>query len=137
MWFIGNLVMQAGGLLFAAMSPILGKFLSFALFALVILASVLVGCGLNGSLVAFFNDFHGHWVRWDAEGYLALASQGYNAQTESYLVLLPLYPTLVRVLSFLLMGNVTLAGFLISNFSLVGAGWALYLLVQETQGQVK
>ena len=103
---------------------------------LVILASVLVGCGLNGSLMAFFNDFHGHWVRWDAEGYLELARQGYNAQTESYLVLLPLYPALVKGLSFLLMGNVTLAGFLISNLALVGAGWAMYLLVQESQGQV-
>lgn len=108
----------------------------FLVSRLMIFAAALVGCWLGGDLTAFFNDFRGHWVRWDAIGYLSLAEQGYTAQTEAYLVLLPLYPLLVRLFSLPLMGNTVLAGFLVSNLSLMGAGWAMYLLVQEKQGQI-
>lgn len=103
---------------------------------LVIMASAMVGCWLNGNLLAFFNDFRGHWVRWDAIGYLSIAENGYTADNQAYMILLPLYPLLTRLLSMLLLGNTTLAATLISNVSLIGAGWALYLLVQEKQGQI-
>lgn len=103
---------------------------------LVILASAMVGCWLNGNLLAFFNDFRGHWVRWDAIGYLSIAENGYTAANQAYMILLPLYPLLTRLLSMLLFGNTVLAATLVSNISLIGAGWALYLLVQEKQGQI-
>lgn len=103
---------------------------------LVILASALVGCWINGNLPAFFNDFRGHWIRWDAVGYLSIAKNGYTPETSAYLVLLPLYPLLTRLVSILCLGNTALAGTLISNVSLIGASWALFLLVQEKQGQI-
>lgn len=108
----------------------------FILSRLVILASALVGCWLNGNLMAFFHDFRGHWIRWDAIGYLSLAEHGYTAQTQAYSVLLPFYPLLTRLLSLPLFGNRALAAALISNISLIGAGWALYLLIQEKHGQI-
>lgn len=103
---------------------------------LVILASAMVGCWLNGNLLAFFSDFRGHWVRWDAIGYLSVANNGYTEANQAYMVLMPLYPLLTRILSYPLLGNAALAGTIISNISLVGAGWALYLLVQERSGQI-
>ncbi len=103
---------------------------------LVILASAMVGCWLNGNLLAFFSDFRGHWVRWDAIGYLSIAQNGYTADNQAYMVLMPLYPLLTRLLSLPLLGNTAIAGTILSNVSLVGAGWALYLLVQERHGQI-
>ena len=103
---------------------------------LMIFAAVLVSCGLSGDLSAFFNDFRGHWVRWDAAGYLALAKEGYTAANQANWVLLPFYPMVVRLFSLILFGNVELAAFLVSNLSLLGVGWALYLLVQEKQRQI-
>ncbi len=109
---------------------------SVLLSRLIIFASALVGCWLNGDLLAFFSDFRNHWIRWDAIGYLSIANHGYTAQTEAYLVLMPLYPLLVRIFSIFCFGNAALAGTILSNVSLIGAGWALYLLVQEKQGQI-
>jgi len=103
---------------------------------LIILASAMVGCWLNGNLLAFFSDFRGHWIRWDAIGYLSVAESGYTADNQAYMVLMPLYPLLTRLLSIPMLGNTALAGTIISNVSLIGAGWALYLLVQEQLGQI-
>ena len=108
----------------------------FILSRLIILASALVGCWMNGNLMAFFHDFRGHWVRWDSIGYLSIAEQGYTVENQAYIVLLPLYPLLTRFLSLLTFGNTALAATLLSNVSLIGAGWAMYLLVQEKQGQI-
>ncbi len=102
---------------------------------LVIFATALVGSGLSGNLVAFFHDFSGHWVRWDAVGYLSLAEQGYAASEQEYLVLLPLYPMLVRLVQPLFLGNEMVAGFVLSNLFLLGSGWALFLLTRESMGE--
>lgn len=111
-------------------------FCAAMLSRLVIFASALVGSSLGGDLMAFFHDFQAHWVRWDSVGYISLAECWYGPETQEYIILLPIYPMLVRLLSPLMMGNAALAGTLISNIALVGAGWALFLLVQEQQGQV-
>lgn len=103
---------------------------------LVIFASALVGSWLSGELASFFHDFRGHWVRWDCEGYLSLAENWYTLDNRKYLVLTPVYPLLIRLLSPVFLGNAALAGVVISNLALIGSGWALYLLVQEKQGQV-
>ena len=103
---------------------------------LVIFASALVGSWLGGDLMAFFHDFEGHWVRWDCKGYLSLAENWYTPENQEYLILLPIYPLMIRFLSPIFFGNAALTGTVISNLSLVGAGWALYLLIQEKQGQI-
>ena len=103
---------------------------------LVIFASALVGSWLGGDLTAFFSDFQGHWVRWDCKGYLSLAENWYTPDNQEYLVLLPIYPLLVRLFSPVFLGHTALAATVISNLALVGSGWALYLLVQEKQGQI-
>lgn len=103
---------------------------------LVIFASALVGSWLGGDLTAFFHDFEGHWVRWDCKGYLSLAENWYTPENQEYLVLMPIYPLLIRFVSPLFLGNTALAATVISNLALVGSGWALYLLVLEKQGQI-
>jgi len=103
---------------------------------LLIFAAAMLGSWLDGSLTAFFRDFRGHWFRWDAAGYLSIAENGYTAANQEYLVLMPLYPLLVRLLSIPLLGSTELAAVLLSNIALVGAGWALYLLVHETHGNI-
>lgn len=103
---------------------------------LVIFASALVGSWLSGELASFFHDFRGHWVRWDCEGYLSLAENWYTLDNQKYLVLTPVYPLLIRLLSPAFLGNAALTGVVISNLALIGSGWALYLLIQEKQGQV-
>ena len=108
----------------------------FILSRLIIFASALVGSWINGNLLAFFSDFRGHWIRWDAIGYLSVAENGYAAENQAYLVLMPLYPMLTKLLSLLCFGNTALAGTLISNFALIGSAWALFLLVREKQGQI-
>ena len=120
----------------AQLQLLLWVFCIALLSRLIILASAMVGCWLNGNLLAFFSDFRGHWVRWDAVGYLSVAGNGYTAENQAYMVLMPLYPLLTRLLSLPLLGNTALAGTILSNLALIGAGWALYLLVQEQQGQI-
>ena len=103
---------------------------------LLIFSAALIGSWLDGSLTAFFHDFLGHWIRWDAEGYISLARYGYTEANREYLVLMPMYPMLVRLLAPLLIGSTKLSAVLLSNAALVGAGWALYLLVHETHGNI-
>lgn len=103
---------------------------------LLIFVSAMAGSLLSGSLGSFFHDFGGHWIRWDAEGYLAIARNGYSISAQENIVLLPLYPMLTRIFSFFFLGNTAIAGTLISNFCLVGACWALYTLCFEQFGQM-
>lgn len=122
--------------LHAQLQLILWVVCAVILSRLIILASAMVGSWLNGNLLAFFSDFRGHWVRWDAVGYLSIAENGYSAENPAYMVLLPFYPLLTKLISIPLLGNTELAAAIVSNVSLVGAGWALFLLVQEQQGQI-
>lgn len=102
---------------------------------LLIFLSAMAGSLFWGSLDSFFQDFGGHWIRWDAKGYLAIAEHGYTMTEPENLVLLPLYPMLTKLLSLPLLGNTALAGTLLSNICLVGACWALYTLIYEQFGQ--
>lgn len=103
---------------------------------LIIFTAALVGCGLNGNLLAFFTDFKNHWIRWDAIGYLSIADYGYTMDNQAYLVLMPFYPLLTKLFSFFFLGNTALAATVLSNLALIGSGWALHMLVQEKQGQL-
>ena len=99
------------------------------------LASAMVGSVLTGSLDRLFTAAISHWVRWDAANYIDLARLGYAADRPELLAFLPLYPLLVRLVAMLCLGHYVFAGFLVSNASLMGAGWALYHIVNGQYGE--
>jgi Gpi18-like mannosyltransferase len=66
------------------------------------------------------------WGRWDAEHYLAIATQGYHGKDIAFF---PLYPFLVRVLGGFI-GDHLIAGLLISNIAFLLALAYLYALVK-------
>ncbi|HUR32166.1 MAG TPA: mannosyltransferase family protein [Vicinamibacterales bacterium] len=77
------------------------------------------------------------WAQWDAEHYVSIAANGYDAPTDSFsnITFFPLYPWLMRLLA-LPFGSVTeqsaaLAGLLISNVSLFVA--LVYLVALVTR----
>ena len=103
---------------------------------LLILASAMVGSVLTGSLNRLFTAAISHWVRSDAASYIDIARNGYDmAANPENLVFLPLYPLTVRLMSVLCLGHYVFAGFFVSNVCLMGAGWALYHLVNGIYGE--
>ena len=102
---------------------------------LLILAAAMVGSVLTGSLDRLFTAAISHWVRWDAANYIDLARLGYAADRPELLAFLPLYPLVVRVMAVLCLGHYVFAGFLVSNACLMGAGWALYHIVNGQYGE--
>ena len=103
---------------------------------LLILAAAMVGSLLTGSLSRLFTAAISHWVRWDASRYIDLAHNGYNMMTQpELLAFLPLYPLLVRIVATLCFGHYVFAGFLVSNASLLMAGWCMYHLVVQRYGE--
>ncbi|MBR3504044.1 MAG: hypothetical protein IKO07_07345 [Clostridia bacterium] len=100
------------------------------------LAAAMVGSVLTGSLDRLFTAAISHWVRWDAANYIDLARLGYAANRPELLSFLPLYPLLVRFVATLCLGHYVFAGFLVSNVSLMIAGWALYHIVNSQYGEL-
>ena len=74
----------------------------------------------------------------DAVYYLGIAAQGYHLQPvkENHYdwVFFPLYPVVVRALSILTLGDVTLAGILAANLAFLAAALALYRLSLDHLG---
>ena len=73
-------------------------------------------------------------VFWDSEWYLDIAKNGYYLRENDQLhniVFFPLYPMLIKVMSYLVLGNYLLAGWLVSIAALFGAIFYLYKLVKE------
>lgn len=85
-----------------------------------------------------FGDWLEGWNRWDANHYLNLAKLGYREYQEEgqhlFLVFLPLYPLLVRVVG-TLVSSMGLAAILISSFTYVFGCMYLYRLVKEDYGE--
>ncbi len=71
----------------------------------------------------------GIWSRWDANHYINIAQNGYQASGEkqALLVFFPLFPWMVRAL-FGLFGEIQLAAFFVSTLASVGLGLLLYHL---------
>lgn len=69
------------------------------------------------------------WRNWDGHWYALVAQQGYRYH-ESVTAFYPLYPLLLRGTSWLLDGQIELAGVLLSNLALLGALVVLYRLVR-------
>lgn len=73
------------------------------------------------------------WSRWDSGWYINIAQQGYSDAVHNvYLntAFFPLYPLLIKGLSYLV-GNVHIAGLLISNLSLLAASLLLYQQISK------
>ncbi len=69
--------------------------------------------------------------RWDAGWYLSIVRAGYayNPGAESSVAFFPLYPMLVRVVSWLVRDE-QIAGFVVSNLALFGAVVLLWMLIE-------
>ncbi len=78
-------------------------------------------------------------AKWDSFWYLDIAENGYSyegAGQLSNIVFFPLYPFLMKILSFVVGGNLILAGWIISSASLFLALLFLFRLVREFHPQV-
>jgi 4-amino-4-deoxy-L-arabinose transferase-like glycosyltransferase len=84
--------------------------------------------GLNGALA-------GMWLRWDTPWYLEIAAHGYGCYGSS--AFMPLYPLLIRGLSFLTGGNNLAAALLISSVASFFAFYLLYQLASELTGSAE
>lgn len=73
------------------------------------------------------------WERWDALWFLQIATQGYSAADNSA-AFFPLYPLLIRWVSFLLGGHPFAAALLISNVSYLGAMLVVHELTRNEFG---
>jgi Gpi18-like mannosyltransferase len=78
--------------------------------------------------------------RWDSNWYLDIARNGYHADedmTRANVVFFPLYPLLIKALSFFLAGNLILSGWILSMLFLVLACVYLYKLVCDFHKNVE
>lgn len=91
----------------------------------------------------WINPYHLHtpsWnplqlpARWDSEWYLDIATNGYSYKGPhqlSNIAFFPIYPMLIRVLSYIFFGNLVLAGWIVSLVSIVAASVVLVRLVER------
>lgn len=75
-----------------------------------------------------FHDVLYAWYRWDAVRFATIATHGYVSL--DYAAFFPLYPALEHVLTGLFLGDVLVAGMVISNVAFFGALIVLYRLVE-------
>ena len=84
------------------------------------------------------NQFINGWLSWDGGWYMMIAKNGYTnvpiVDTQVDVVFLPVYPMLVRAMSWLVGGDFGLAAVLVSNLALLFATAILYRWVVETKG---
>jgi hypothetical protein len=76
----------------------------------------------------------GVWLRWDAVHYINLATGGYIAQIDGDSVFYPLYPLLVRVVSFLTFGEPVSAALIVSTLAALATFASLYRLAEDEFG---
>lgn len=74
----------------------------------------------------------GPWLRWDANNYLNIAQHGYSFPGST--AFLPLYPLLIRVVSFPLAGNVAVSALVVSTVASFAMLLLLYRLVFQLTG---
>lgn len=77
--------------------------------------------------VAGWSNLVTAWERWDALWFLSIATEGY-AEGDGSAAFFPLYPLLIRGISFLLGGRPLAAALLISNVAFLGALVVVYRL---------
>jgi hypothetical protein len=79
------------------------------------------------------------WGHWDTRWYLDIATRGYSAEPvppsgEANYAFFPLYPLLMRSVAWLL-GDLFVAGLVVSNVALIVASVLLYRLVESEAGR--
>lgn len=94
------------------------------------LAAVVIGQRQGEHFIASHSVWLNVWGRWDAQHYLAIATNGYQGTEMAFF---PLYPFLIHVLGGLI-GNHLSAGLIISNLSFFLALAYLYALVRLEYG---
>lgn len=78
-------------------------------------------------------------AQWDSFWYLDIAENGYTfkgAKELSNIVFFPIYPFLIKILSFLTVGNFILAGWILSSFFLLLALFYFFKLVKEFHPEI-
>lgn len=90
-----------------------------------------VSAGGRAASVPWFEP----WLRWDAMYYTSIAEYGYTFSTEvfSSAAFFPLYPMLIKLVSFLT-GNADSAALIVSNAALLGALIAIHALASLDHG---
>lgn len=73
-------------------------------------------------------DYWASWAQWDGGHYIFIAQNGY-IQSNSY-AFFPLYPILIKILSFFFFGNEILAGLVISNICFLTFLYVFYKLAE-------
>jgi hypothetical protein len=71
----------------------------------------------------------GVWQRFDTLWYIKIATQGYSPENEST-VYFPLYPSLIRLLGTIFLGDYLLAALFISNLAYIGVLFYLHKLTE-------
>ncbi|MEA3344376.1 MAG: mannosyltransferase family protein [Patescibacteria group bacterium] len=78
--------------------------------------------------------------RWDSSWYLDIAENGYSMEYNEWglhnIVFFPIYPFLIKIASFLTMGNFVLAGWILSILFLLLALFYLFKLVKEFHQEI-
>ncbi len=78
--------------------------------------------------------------RWDSPWYLDIAENGYSLEYNEWglynVVFFPLYPFLIKIISFLMAGNFILAGWILSILFLLLALFYLFKLVKEFHPEI-
>ena len=75
------------------------------------------------------------WHRWDALRYIRLAEKGYGGTGDSSdLVGFPLFPTLIRMLNFIV-GDAMVSGFIVAGIASVAAAVLLHKLAQVDENE--
>jgi len=75
-----------------------------------------------------------YFARWDSGWYVSIASRGYfyfGPEELSNVVFFPLYPLLMKAVSFVTGGNLVIAGIIVSNLALLLACFFLYFLAKK------
>lgn len=79
----------------------------------------------NGSEVNFFKS----WANWDGGHYIGIAENGYAHLFQR--AFFPLYPLLIKGMSFITGENFFTAAFIVSRFATLGLLYVLYFLVRD------
>ena len=112
-----------------------------------IFATIILGCFLLPFVAANYEgNFHyppraepgfsAHFKTWDAQHYLFLSEQGYQAGQPGN-AFYPLFPFLIRIFHYLFLGSSLAAGLILSNFFSLTALAFLYLWASPKFGKEK
>ena len=120
---------------FSVGQAILLSGIAFLVSRLFFVALAAVAAWWNGELTAYLCNLPVRWRRWDAYHYVGLMENWYvnEGDPRYHIVFFPLYPLLGRALYLLGIPSLA-AAYLVSCGCLIGAGVALYFLLQIDQG---